>query len=220
MDRDERLTPLREVSADGRALLTDGAGQGTVHAAGNRADLGPNLLEVSGLRKSYQTRRAGWLSGPAKSILAVDDVSFQVARGRTFGLVGESGCGKTTVSKMIMRALSPDAGTVTFDGAEGQVDVLAIGRQRAGAFPAPPPVHLPGPVPLAQPAHDGLRHRRRAAGDPRHRQRGRADRAGQGAAGRGRPRRPPPRAAIRTASPAASGSASASPARWRSAPRC
>ena len=66
--------------------------------------------------------------------MAVDDVSFAIRRGESFGLVGESGCGKTTVSKIIMRAVQPDAGSVTFHAADGPIDVLALERQRLERF--------------------------------------------------------------------------------------
>lgn len=67
------------------------------------------ILEVSSLKKYFRTGR--------KSILkAVDDVSFQIKRGETLGLVGESGCGKTTVGRTLVRIYEPDAGTILFDG--------------------------------------------------------------------------------------------------------
>ena len=53
--------------------------------------------------------------GEAGKILAVDDISFDVPRGKCLGIVGESGSGKTTLSKLIMRALEPDSGTITYD---------------------------------------------------------------------------------------------------------
>ncbi|HEX5077513.1 MAG TPA: ABC transporter ATP-binding protein [Geminicoccaceae bacterium] len=118
MPPDQRLTPLREVPASGRALL----GYGDRPA---QSRTGP-LLEVRGLRKTYRIRKSGWLGNRAKEVLAVDDVSFTIERGESFGLVGESGCGKTTVSKTIMRAVNADAGEVVFHAAEGPIDLLGL----------------------------------------------------------------------------------------------
>jgi peptide/nickel transport system ATP-binding protein len=122
MKPDERLTPLREIRVDGRGLLSITGSR--PHAKLPRPTR--PLIEVEGLRKSFRTRRGGWLGGQARDIVAVDDVSFAIEHGEAFGLVGESGCGKTTVSKVVMRALRPDAGQITFDGPDGPVDVLAL----------------------------------------------------------------------------------------------
>src|SRR4029450_11061579 len=65
-----------------------------------------------------------------REIRAVDNVSFDIKHGECFGLVGESGCGKTTVSKIIMRALTPDEGEITFDSTEGEVDLLEVEGDR------------------------------------------------------------------------------------------
>jgi oligopeptide/dipeptide ABC transporter ATP-binding protein len=73
-----------------------------------------DLLEVTGLRKEYGSQR-GLLSKPAETVLAVDDVSFSVGRGETFGLVGESGCGKSTIARCITRLTEPTAGRISFD---------------------------------------------------------------------------------------------------------
>ncbi len=54
-------------------------------------------------------------SHAAERVVAVDDVSFDIRRGECLGLVGESGCGKTSVSKLIMRAMKADRGSVTFN---------------------------------------------------------------------------------------------------------
>jgi len=117
----ERLVPLREIKADGGMLM---AGKTPWPAGADKA--GP-LLAVAGLRKTFQIRKQRSLIGKtANSILAVDDVSFQIARGECLGLVGESGCGKTTVSKLILRALTPDTGTVTFNDRGRAIDVLAL----------------------------------------------------------------------------------------------
>ena len=80
----------------------------------------------SDLTKRFKVRRAG-LGGSAGGFkVAVDDVSFDIQRGECLGLVGESGCGKTTLSKLIMRALSPDSGQVMFNDRGKVVDVLAL----------------------------------------------------------------------------------------------
>lgn len=66
------------------------------------------LLEVKNLKKYFATK-----AGP---LCAVDDVSFDVARGETLGLVGESGCGKSTTGRAILRLHEPTAGQVIFEG--------------------------------------------------------------------------------------------------------
>jgi peptide/nickel transport system ATP-binding protein len=76
-----------------------------------------DLLIVSGLRVEYGG--AAWLPGrTARSFRAVDDVSFTVRRGEIFGLVGESGCGKTTIANTVAGLVTPTAGSVTFAGAD------------------------------------------------------------------------------------------------------
>jgi peptide/nickel transport system ATP-binding protein len=82
---------------------------------------GGPLLSVRGLRKVFRTGSRGGLTKRA-NILAVDDLDFDIARGETLGLVGESGCGKTTTGRLILRLLEPTAGTVTFDN----VDILSL----------------------------------------------------------------------------------------------
>lgn len=79
------------------------------------------LLEVRNLDKTFVTR-VGFRGKPHR-LKAVDDVSFDVDAGETVALVGESGAGKSTTGRLVLRLLQPDAGSVTFDG----TDVLALG---------------------------------------------------------------------------------------------
>jgi oligopeptide/dipeptide ABC transporter ATP-binding protein len=83
-----------------------------------------SLLAVRGLRKSYTTGSAGLFGGEQRTVRAVDGVSFDVARGETFGLVGESGCGKSTVARCVLHLITPTAGEIRFDG----VDLGGLGR--------------------------------------------------------------------------------------------
>ena len=73
------------------------------------------LLEVRGLTKHFPLT-GGLLGRSVGSVQAVDDVSFTVRRGETLGIVGESGCGKSTTSRLIMALMQPTAGDVIFDG--------------------------------------------------------------------------------------------------------
>ena len=107
MKAGERLIPVREIAHTTGHLL---APKETVAAE----DDGIPLLKVDNLSKQFAIRREG-MFGSASTITAVDGVSFEVARGETLGLVGESGCGKTTVSKMIMRAVEADSGRVEYN---------------------------------------------------------------------------------------------------------
>ena len=72
------------------------------------------LLSVEGLRK-YFTSGQPWLGRPPNPVKAVDGVSFTISRGETLGLVGESGCGKTTVGRLILRLETPTEGAIRID---------------------------------------------------------------------------------------------------------
>ncbi|ANS75534.1 dipeptide/oligopeptide/nickel ABC transporter ATP-binding protein [Paenibacillus yonginensis] len=75
------------------------------------------LLEVNGLKKYYPAA-AGGLKRSGTYVKAVDDVNFAIRRGETFGLVGESGCGKSTTGRSLLRLIEPTGGTILFDGQE------------------------------------------------------------------------------------------------------
>ncbi len=73
------------------------------------------LLEVDGLKKHFPIRK-GFFSRASGSVYAVDGVSFSIGRGETLGLVGESGCGKSTVGRTVLRLLEPTQGTIKVAG--------------------------------------------------------------------------------------------------------
>ena len=88
------------------------------------------LLEVKNLRKYFPIRK-GFFRQTVGNVRAVDDVSFFIDEGETLGLVGESGCGKTTVSRCILRALVPSSGEMWFVTGEGRrVDLAKLSRSQ------------------------------------------------------------------------------------------
>ncbi|MEO6269990.1 MAG: oligopeptide/dipeptide ABC transporter ATP-binding protein [Lautropia sp.] len=88
---------------------------------------GEALLEVAHLVKHYPVRKSAfWRS--SGQVHAVDDVSFSIADGETLGLVGESGCGKSTASKTILKLIEPTAGTITWRGQ--RIDQLSARQMR------------------------------------------------------------------------------------------
>ncbi|SFI73715.1 peptide/nickel transport system ATP-binding protein [Paenibacillus sp. UNC496MF] len=100
---------VREADLGGRANM--GAGQGDV------------ILNVQSLKKYFPIRK-GFLQRTEGYVKAVDDVSFYIREGETFGLVGESGCGKTTLGRCVLRAIEPTEGTTLFKDREGRVSDL------------------------------------------------------------------------------------------------
>ena len=82
------------------------------------------LLEVENLKK-YFPIRGGILSRQTAAVRAVDGISFDIKKGETYGLVGESGCGKTTVGRCILRLTEPEADKLFFMGR----DILKIKKR-------------------------------------------------------------------------------------------
>ncbi|MFK7994082.1 MAG: dipeptide ABC transporter ATP-binding protein [Granulosicoccus sp.] len=121
MDRTTRLTPLRDIDTNVDHLLDD------LSAPAQQTGEGPEiLLSVRDISKTFITRKQDWQVNDANAaVRVVDGVNFDIRRGECLGLVGESGCGKTTLAKILMHAVAPDTGSVTYDEGAGPVDVLA-----------------------------------------------------------------------------------------------
>ena len=116
----ERLQPIREIPpGDAPHLMAQ--------LPARAKESGAPLLECVDIRKSFGLRSGGTFRfGTGVRVTAVDGVNLRIARGECLGLVGESGCGKTTLSKVLLRALPPDAGRITFNDSGVPTDVLAL----------------------------------------------------------------------------------------------
>lgn len=99
------------------------------------------LVQVRNLKKYFPIFRGGIIQRHAGDVKAVDDVSFDIKRGETVGLVGESGCGKTTVGRTLLRLYEPTAGHIIFDGIDlpalGEGDMRRIRRRMQMIFQDP-----------------------------------------------------------------------------------
>ena len=119
----ERLTPIREIELPKDQLQKIGGGA----AAEAEAKGGP-IIEIRDIYKRFAIRKQRKLFSrePEASVTALNGVSVTVDRGECLGLVGESGCGKTTLSKVIMRAVEADSGEVIFHDDGDSSDLLAL----------------------------------------------------------------------------------------------
>lgn len=119
LEEHERLKPIRDIKI---AALP----AGTIKPAPLRER---TVLSVRDVSKSFTLRSSGLFGKASERVAALSNVSFDLQAGQTLGIVGESGSGKTTISKVIMRALKPDTGTVLFDDGTGPTDVAALQGQ-------------------------------------------------------------------------------------------
>lgn len=116
----ERLKPVREIESKLGHLLADKTKK-------DSANKNPVHLKVENLTRTFENRHKPLFGKSVNQIIrAVDDVSFEVKRGECFGLVGESGCGKTTVSKILMKALTPGHGNISYFDTGEAIDVLKL----------------------------------------------------------------------------------------------
>ena len=164
---------------------------------------GETLFEIRDLVKHFPLTSGLLVRKQVGAVRAVDGVSFDVKRGETLGLVGESGCGKSTTGRLLLRLLDP---TERLDQVRGPGD-RRHQAQGARRVPARRADDLPGPVLVAEPAQDGRLDHRRAVRDPQAEDgRGRAPQGGPGPDGHGRPQpralQPLPARVLRRPAPA------------------
>ena len=95
----------------------------------NPEDLAAPLLSVTGLSKAFPVRK-GITRKIVGSVKAVDNVSFELRRGETLGVVGESGCGKTTTARSIIRLIEPTAGRILFTPEGRELDLRELDRDQ------------------------------------------------------------------------------------------
>ena len=101
--------------------------EGALHVSRQTGN-GTPLLKATSLMKYYKIRRGGWLARKKVDLKAVDDVSFSVNKGETLGIVGESGCGKSTIARLVLNIDTPTSGSVVFKGR--QISGLPPGEWR------------------------------------------------------------------------------------------
>ena len=141
------------------------------------------LLKVEHLVKEFPVTAGAIMQRRVGSVSAVADVSFEVPRGKTFGMVGESGCGKTTIGRLIVGLENANSGSIIFDGQ----DLTELSYAGPAAEQRQDPAHVPGLLRVDGPEDAGEHDPARAAGDPAPGQPEGAGKAGRRDHERGRP---------------------------------
>ncbi len=128
MDFNQKLESLRDIDHEIPKSMQGDSEKRNAHSQ-------ETLLRVRNLRKTFTAKKSkGWFGKSSTVVKAVDDISFDVKRGECFGLVGESGCGKTTTLKLIVRALTADSGSVEWLEDDNKQDLLAMDKSEMKGF--------------------------------------------------------------------------------------
>ncbi len=137
----ERLVSLRDMKTDEATASSDNPpDKSAISLRGDQLQArmqskGEVLLSVQELKKVFTSSKGGFFGNKNKTeLVAIDNVSFDIRRGECLGLVGESGCGKTTVSKVIMRAVSPDRGVIEFNNGAEKTNILNLEEDELKRF--------------------------------------------------------------------------------------
>ena len=112
-----------------------------------------NIIEVNNLSKTFNLE-AGFFAKNKQNVYAVNDVSFAIKRGTTYGIAGESGCGKTTTARLLIQLYKQTSGSIKFFDAEeslpAELDTykknqLRLYREKASFIPTAPSIHRSSP---------------------------------------------------------------------------